>query len=177
MPTSIRYNSPPASMNKRITSFFLLCICTLAGVQGLAAESPTEQLKPLVLKIDTVLGLQFDEKGPGVETRATILRGQFAGQHATAAEKDRPHFAAAMVVCDELIKAMTAKRAMKERMMNSGVFHGKGKVGSKKKGPTGNEKFFADKIKADWRAEKTKLMAAINGAFEKLSVFQANQQK
>ena len=62
-------------------------------------------------------------------------------------------------------------------MMNSGVFHGKGKVGSKKKGPSGNEKFFADQIKGDWREEKTKLLTAINGALEKLSVIQANQEK
>jgi len=164
-------------MNRLIIPSLFLCVFSALGIQLYAAESPTEQLKPLVLKMDTVLGLQFDEKGPGVETRATVLRGQFAGQHAAAAETDRPRFSAAMAVCDEIIKAMTAKRAMKARMKNSGVFHGKGKVGSKKKGPSGNEKFFADQIKGDWREEKTKLLTAINGAFEKLSVIQANQEK
>jgi hypothetical protein len=138
-----------------------------------AVASLSEQLKPLVLKMDQALGLSFDQKGPGVEARATVLRGEFAGQRAAAPEAERSRFDAAITVCDEIVKAMTSKRTMHERMKNSGVFHGKGKTGSGKKGPEGNEKFFADQIKGDWREEKSKLMMRINAAYSKLTAAEA----
>ena len=62
---------------------------------------------------------------------------------------------------------------MKARIDASGDFHGKGKMGSTKKGPKGDEKFFAGHMKADWKTRKAQLLEEINTAFARLKEIEA----
>lgn len=165
---------------------FLALVALLASTPLRSADkddshtSPSERLAPLVKKMDAVLLLfeQEDERPAAVPHNAALLRAEFAGKFISAPPKRKPIFDAAMVVCDRIAFANEERTKMKARINSSGVFHGKGKAGSKKKGKKDeDEKFFAGQIRADWKKQRTDLLAQINGAFLKLKEAEARAQK
>ncbi len=160
--------------------------CTLLGVlllglaPALRAETSSERLKPLVVKIGPALVL-FDgadgDPNPTGQARAAVLKADFQGRRTNAStEGQRAKFDAAIAVCDAIIKAARERMETKARADASGDFHGKGKMGSTKKGPKGNEKFFAGHIKADWKNRKAELLEEINTAYARLKEIEAQVQ-
>ena len=141
---------------------------------------PSLRLEPLVKKMDAALILfdVEDERPANVPNEAAVLRAEFAGQYTAAkTDKRRAVFDAAMVVCDRIAFANEERRKMKARVNASGSFHGKGKVGSKKKGSKDDERFFADQIRADWKIQRNDLLDQINKSFLKLKEAEARAQE
>lgn len=152
-------------------------ITLLLGLTSpLRSETPSERLKPLVMKMGPALTLfegKDGEKDPTGQARAAVLRADFMARRVEASERQRAKFDAAIAVCDAITKACKERIEMKARADASGDFHGKGKMGSTKKGPQGNEKFFATHIKADWKKRKAELIEEINTAFARLKELEA----
>lgn len=144
-----------------------------------AEPPPSARLQPLVTKIGPALAIYDLPNGnnpPVVKAPAAKLKADFVAQRPAASPNGQQRLDAGIYVCDTILAAVDEKHALRERMNRSGAFRGK-KIGSKKGGPQGNEKLFADDILADWKERRTELVAQVNQAFTKLKAIEAATQK